>query len=452
MYHSLIIPDLREMILEGDTRGLGEFCEALHPAVVAEVVSELSPEDAWNVIQHCDLQRQVELFNYLTLPAQVAIVDIIDRKHLSRLLEEMPPDDRVDLLSRLEPERVENLLPLIAQAERNDIRRLLSYDEHSAGSIMTTEYASLPENVTAGEALNLLRKQAPDRETIYYVYIVDSERRLDGFVSLRELILAKPNTVLSEIMQRDVISVRVDDDQEFVAQELAKYDFIAIPVVDQGHHLVGIITHDDVLDVVQEEATEDAHRLGGLEPLEDSYLETPLSTIAWKRGVWLLFLAVVALGTARVLKRYEHVSTEFDWMVLFLPLVLASGGNTGSQSATLVIRTIALGELGRRENLVLARRELVIGCLLGSALATVGFVAALLYFQLGAHQSVVIGGTVFLVALMGTVCGAFLPLLFKRLGMDPAVMSNPLIAALVDVLGVVIYYNVTLLVLKGVSG
>ena len=445
MYNPLILPDLRVMLQEDDTRGLTEFSTVLHPAVAAEVLEGLESVGVWQVLSHCDLSRQVEIFEFLSLAQQIALVDGVDRDRLSRLIEEMSPDDRVDLLSRMDPERVEDLLPLIAQAERSDIRKLLSYPDDSAGSIMTSEYASLPEDITVGEAIEQLRLQAPDRETIYYVYIVDENRRLDGLISLRELILAKPDALLADMMQREVISVRVEEDQEFVAQELARYDFIAIPVVDRQNHLVGIVTHDDVLDIVQEEANEDVYRLGAVHPLEDSYLETPLKTLAWKRGIWLLFLAVVALITAGILDRYEQVSKQHVWLILFLPLVLASGGNAGSQSATLVIRTLAHRNLTRQQNVQLARREFLMGTLLGLCLAMVGFVAALTWLDRNVRQASVVALTVFLVVVLGTVCGALLPLLFKRLGMDPALMSNPLIAALVDVFGVVIYYTVAIL-------
>lgn len=452
MYTPLILPDLRVMLQEKDAQGLAEFCDVLYPAVTAEIVEGLDPTDVWELLSHAPLSRQVEIFEFLTLPKQVELVDSVDRKRLSRLMEEMSPDNRVDLLSRMDPDHVDALLPLIAQAERADIRKLLSYPEYSAGAIMTTEYASLPANISAAEAIDRLRKQAPDRETIYYVYIIDEGRRLQGFVSLRGLILAKPSTMLSDMMRLDVISVRVDDDQEFVAREIARYDFLAIPVVDNQNQLVGIITHDDILDVMQDEATEDAHLLGAVAPLDDSYLDTPLRTLVWKRGIWLMILAVVSLMTAEVLQHYQSISSAHVWLIMFLPLILASGGNAGSQSATLTIRALALDEMSRRENLRLARRELVVGSMLGLTLAMIGFSAAATWFGKSVQEAGVVAITVMLVVQMGTIAGAMLPLMFRKLGMDPALMSNPLIAALVDVFGVIIYFTVAITVLDELAG
>jgi len=414
-----------------------EFCDALYPAVVAEVLEGLEPEEAWQVLSHCSALKQAEIFAFFSMHVQVAMVDSIPPERLSRIIEEMSADDRVDLLERMDPEHVERLLRFVAQAERADIRKLLSYPEGSAGSIMTTEYAWLPSDVTAQEALERLRLQAPTRETIYYIYVTDDSRHLIGFISLGQLIQARLNTKVSELMQRDVISVRVDDDQEDVAHETLKYGFIAIPVVDNQNRLVGIITHDDAAAVSQEEATEDAYLAGGMTPLEDSYIETPFFELVWKRGMWLVILLGAASLTAQVLHFFEH-QEEMNWMVLFLPMVLASGGNAGSQSATLMIRALALDETHGRVGWI-AWRETRIGALLGLILASVAFVVARV--MVSPDAAYVVGLTVFLVVAAGTFWGAMLPLILKRLGLDPAFMSNPLIAALSDMLGVVIYYN-----------
>ena len=448
MYNPLLLPDLRMMLQENDAPGLRAFCEIFHPAATAEVLDGLETADAWRVLSTCDLHRQAEIFEYLPLRQQVELVKIIDREHLSKLLEQMSADNRVDLLEDLDPDQVETILPLIAKAERAEIRKLLSYPEHSAGSIMTTEYASLPQDVTVREALDQLRRQAPNSETIYYIYVLDEQRHPLGFISLRDLILARPHARLADIMRKSVVSVRVDDDQELVAHELAHYDFIAIPVVDDQNRLVGIVTHDDVMDVLREEATEDAYRQAAVAPMEGRYLETPLGTMAWKRGIWLVLLLISAFFTFTVLHYYENVSAQYKWMVAFLPLVLASGGNAGSQSATLVIRALALGEIRREDRFRFLRvtwREFLTGMLLGGSIALLGFF--FVWSVRSLDEAFVVGLTLALVVTLGTVNGAMLPILLKLLNADPALMSNPLIASLSDILGVVIYYNIALLLL-----
>ena len=452
----LFLPDLRELLAADDAVGVVEFCQALHPAAIGEVLEGLEVGESWRVLERCEPERQAEIFSYLTLPYQLELVKAVPREPFSRLIEEMAPDDRVDLLERLDPEHVETLLPLVAQAERRDIQRLLSFPDDSAGSIMTTGYATLPAEATITEAIEQLRQQAPDRETIYYVYVIDEGRRLRGFISLRELILARPDACVEEIMQQDVISVRVDDDQEDVVQKLSRYDFIAIPVVDAQNQLVGIVTYDDAMDVVQEEADEDAYRSGAVLPLEDSYLSTPLVTLAWKRGVWLIVLLAAAVLTAMCLKSFQADGNELEgsggpdlhWMVLFIPLVLACGGNAGSQSATLIVRALAVSQLGREQAIRILMRELVLASLLGGGLALLSFLVAAGFVDTTAKAAVV-GVTVFLVVAMGTVTGAMLPMGFQRMGLDPALMSNPLIAAFVDVVGVIVYYSVAMAVVDG---
>ncbi|MFP6766823.1 MAG: magnesium transporter [Planctomycetaceae bacterium] len=448
MYNRLLfLPDLRELLAADDVVGVTEFCRALHPAAIGEVLEGLVAEESWRVLEHCESERQAEIFSYLSLPCQLELVEAVPRESFSRLIEEMASDDRVDLLERLDPEHVETLLPLVAQAERRDIQRLLSFPDDSAGSIMTTEYATLSAEATIAEAIERLRQQAPDRETIYYVYVIDEGRRLRGFVSLRELILARPESRVEEIMQQDVISVRVDDDQEDVVQKLSRYDFIAIPVVDAQNLLVGIVTYDDAMDVVQEEADEDAYRSGAVLPLEDSYLSTPLGILAWKRGVWLIVLLAAAVLTAMALRSYQADLEELQWMVLFIPLVLASGGNAGSQSATLIIRALAVSHLGREQTIRILLRELILASMLGGGLALLSFLVATGFVT--GNQAAVVGLTVFLVVAMGTVTGAMLPMGFQRMGLDPALMSNPLIAAFVDVVGVVVYYSVAKAIVIG---
>ncbi len=458
MYKSLLQPDLQLALRDNDAAGLAAFCQALHPAEFAEVVEDMDAAAIWQALQQADIEHQAEIFPYFTLAEQEHLVEVIDRQSLSKIIEEMASDDRADLLGRMDQEHIDALLPLIAQAERNDILKLLSYPEDSAGSLVTTEYASLPADITAGEAINRLRLQAPSRETIYYIYIVDDQRRLQGLLSLAKLIQAKPQTRLADLMTRDVIKVRVTDDRETVANEILRLTFLAMPVVDEEDRLVGIITYDDAASVLQEEATEDAYRLAAVSPLEDSYLDTPVLTLAWKRGVWLLILLVAAFLTATILQFFqprlaEDVAADVAataWMVMFMPMVLASGGNAGSQSATLVIRMLAMEESrGQSQNLFarVLKRELKLGVMLGITVGTLGWVVA--HALVPAEQANVVGLTVFLVVGFGAVVGAMLPLLLDRCGADPALMSNPLISALSDGVGVVIYYQIARMALGG---
>jgi magnesium transporter len=451
-YHHLLLPDLRLMLQEEDQRGLTEFCDALNPVVAAEVLEGLEPQEARAVLSQAPLAKQAEIFSFIDPAAQIELVGAMERQQLSKLIEAMAPDDRVDLLEHLEEEQVEAILPLIAQAEREEIRKLLSYPESSAGSIMTTEYASLPENITAREALERLRQQAPDRETIYYIYVVDEARRLHGVITLRELILARPHALLANLMRRETIAVHVEDDQQEVARQIARFDLLAIPVLDDEQRLVGIITHDDVLDIVQEDAEETAYRQSAIEPLEHSYFSTPLTTIAWKRGVWLLALAALALVTASILDANDQIAERHVWLVSFLPMVLGSGGNTGSQSATLVIRAMATAPLPRQQKYRMIRREFLTGLLLGLCLGLFALLASHFLFQREWTQAAVVGGTIVMVVTVGSVLGSTLPVIFEAVGWDPALMSNPMIAAFSDTLGVAVYYVTASCLLERIGG
>lgn len=448
MVNPILLPDLRQMLAEHDQAALGEFVGELHPATAADFSEGLSVEETWQVLSHARLDRQAEIFAFFPLNKQIEMAEGVGRGRMSRLIEAMSPDDRVDLLERLDPEVVESLLPLVAQAERQDIRMLLAYPEDSAGAVMTSEYASLPADITVGEALSRLRKQAPDSETIYYVYVLDAERHLLGLVSLRQLILARPTAIVGDLMQRDLISVKAEDDQEEVAQILARYDFLAVPVVDSENRLVGIITHDDIIDVVMEEATEDALRMGGVGVMEDSYLDSSFTTIWRKRALWLSCLFVAELFTFTALAHFEGAIASVLALSLFVPLCISTGGNSGSQAATLITRALALGEVGIRDWWRVLRHELMMGFALGATLGVIGFARAALTPQsvLGPAErwtlAIVVSQAVAGICLWGTLVGSMLPLAFKRLGFDPGYASSPFVATFVDVTGIVIYFNI----------
>ena len=451
MMNTLLLPELREMLAANDVAGLVEFCDAMHPARAAEFMEGLTAEETWQVLQAADPQQRVEIFEYLDEDRQVAILEFGDPQETSQLIADMAPDDRVDLLKQVEPETVEALMPLVPTEERRDINRLSQYPEGTAGSLMTTSVARLPETVTVAQAIEELAQQTKNHETIYYIYIVDSENHLRGLVSARQLLmhLGTPEETIADLMQRDLVTVEATDDQEAVAAKVADYNFMAIPVVDHEHHLVGIITHDDVIDVFREEAEEDAYRAVAIAPLEETYLNTPLHTLSWKRGVWLTMLLCGSFLTVIALQSFDETLEAIVWLPLFLPLIVSCGGNSGGQSATLIITSLTSGDLGLRDWWKVLRRELIMGLSLGAWLGAIAYVGALLVVAGPTPlEKLVVPITLVAVVTCGTLVGGALPLIFRRLGLDPALMSNPFVAGIIDITGIVIYMTVCLLMLE----
>lgn len=449
MVNTLFLPELREMLTEQNKAGLAEFCEALHPGRTADYMEGLSPSEAWDVLRNTDRVRRAEIFTYFEPQKQIDILTTEPPAELAGLIVELPADDRVDLLQELEEARVADILPLLPTADRRDIMRLIAFPEGTAGAIMTSEVAKLSERLTIREALDALSKQAEYLETIYYLYVVDDNNVLRGVVSGRQLIsyLAKPDRKISDLMETDVVTVNVADHQEQVAEKVEKFDLLAIPVVDAGRHLLGIITHDDVIDVVREEMIEDAQRIGAINPLDASYLHISLFSLAGKRGPWLIILFFAALLTTIALQRYDEELQVYSWLVLFIPLIISSGGNSGSQAATLVITALNSGDVKIADWFAVMMREIVMGMILGSGLAVLGYLVAL-FMAPNWIAATVLPITLLGVVLAGCLSGSILPLLFKRAGLDPALMSTPFVAGIIDILGIVIYFSVARLILS----
>jgi len=452
MVNTLFLPELREMLAENNTFELHEFCTALHPARTAEFMEGLEGADAWRVLQFADLKLREEIFGYFPHEKQIDVIETQDRAAIAELLADLPADDRVDLLHDVRPEVVEELLPLLPAHERREILRLREYPEDTAGAMMTTEVAVIDENLSVRQAIDELTRAAERLETIYYIYAVDGEQRLSGVVTARQLLTAlkKPETRIAELMETDLIFVAASDDRNEVTNQVAKYDLHAIPVVDDRRRLLGIITHDDVIDAVRQEATEEAQRSAAVAPLEDGYMQTGIVTLWWKRGVWLCVLFVTAMFTATALRFYEDQLAKWTWLVIFIPLIMSSGGNCGNQSATLIITALASGNVSLRDWRKIAWREVRVGLMLGGLLALLG--AGISWIQTFREAKVrehlfwplVVPLTLVLVVTCGAVSGSLLPLFFKRLGLDPALMSNPFVAAISDILAIVIYMTVAL--------
>ncbi len=477
MSHPLFGPEIKLMLEEKNAPGLREFCEQLHPATVAEALDdEFSPEQIWEVISQANIRTQASVFEYLPPALQVQMAEKA-RPQMGQLLSKMSHDDRVDLLRRLPSLVKEGVMRLVDEADRQDIARLFQYGENTVGALMTTDYAWLPGTLTAAEAIDQLRQQAPDRETIYYIYVLDdpqrrpdgslAPRRLLGVVSLRDIILAPRHALMRELMETDLVTLRHDQDAEAVAQLFARYDFIAAPVVDEQFGLLGIVTHDDVLDVVTREATEDLQRQGAVGPIEGNYLEASFWAVWKSRAFWLCVLFLFQMITINVMAHYEgklepksevgaaRSTAGLAFMIVFIPLCLSVGGNAGSQASTLVTRALALEQIRVTDWFRVFRREFLMAAALA---ATLGALAVARTYLLtpdsvlakvpdGQFWSLVwvVTFAVMGICLTGAVVGAMLPILIKWLRGDPALMSSPAIATVSDGLGIVIFFNVVML-------
>ncbi len=443
MINTLYLPELREMLAENRTEEMAEFCTAVHAGVTAEFMEGLTPPEAWRVLQHAEPFRRCEIFGFFSEDKQLQILEREERQEIAQLIEVMSPDDRVDILEEMDQSIVDELLSLLSHEERRNVIRLREYPDSSAGSVMTTDVAKLEEHLTVSQALAELGHQAEELETIYYLYVVDENDHLRGVVSAKQLVrsIVQPDKTLEELMEEDVVKVDAFDDQESVAQIMARYDLLAIPVVDRQNRMLGIITHDDVIDVVMEEAQEDVQRIGAVNPLEETYLKTPLLTLGWKRGMWLIILFFAALLTAFALEHYEARIDQHVWLVMFIPLVISAGGNSGGQSSTLIISSMARGEIQLTDWVKVIRREIAMGLMLGSLLGLLGWVAGLFLAPQPIYAAI-IPITIICVVICGTLSGSLLPLFFRRLGLDPALMSNPFVAGIVDILGIIIYMSV----------
>ncbi|MFI5455606.1 MAG: magnesium transporter [Isosphaerales bacterium] len=455
MRHPLLVPDLRELIHDGEIAGLREFFADYHPGRVAELMEDLETSEADALFVILPPRDRAQVLSYLDNDRQAHLVKVMPPKEAAELLHLMSHDERADLVNRLDEEVVDPVLPFLAQAEREDIRRLASFEPRTAGAVMTTDYVTLPPHITVREALELVRHEAPDRETIYYCYVVDHKRRLIGFVSLKKLILSRRAAVIEEIMQRDVIFGRVDEDQEAVARQIDKYDLIAIPIVDRSDMLVGIITHDDAIDILRQEQTEDILAFGGVssdgEASEETYWQGRITEAVRRRIGWLLLLFLAGTLTKYVSHFFKDVQLRLPDLIDFIPLMIGTGGNAGSQTVGTIIRGLALGEIQHAQAFRVIFREWLTGLLLGTALGALGFIYT--WFLHGSPAfAAVIGLAILFICTWANTVGAMVPLLAKRVGIDPAVVSAPLISTLVDATGLVIFYTVAVIVLIKLAG
>ena len=454
----LIGPDLRDAIAIGP-EAVREAVSEFHPEDIAELLEDLSAREAVSLVRALPTETAADVVERLSPHRQVVVFNAIDTGRAVELLREMDPDDRVDLLQELEEDDAAALLTALDRREpeaAEEVRELVQYEPETAGGLITTEFVSMPPDTKVWEAMEAARRFGREEmaEMLYYIYVCRPNGELLGVVSLRDLILSEPGQALSEIMVENVFQVSAFDDQERVADAIAKYDLAALPVVDNLSRMLGLVTVDDVVDVVIEEATEDAQKMGGVVPLEDSYFDTGWAEFVWKRGSWLVLLFIAQLLTATVIRQNQDFLAATVELVLFIPLIIASGGNAGSQSATLVIRAMAVGELRPGDWAKVAGRELLIGLSLGIALGLIGFARGWYAGETVAPIAIAtaVGASILAIVTLSTMIGSLLPLLIRRAGLDPAVSSTPFIASVVDVLGLVVYFAVAQVILHVVFG
>lgn len=411
-----------------------------HPADIAAALAELIPQAALTLLSGFPVNDQAEVFGYVEEERQAELLGLMTRTQISKLVSAMNADERADLYNHLPEEMQEIILPGLAHVEREDMRALAAHEEGTAGAIMTSDYAVLAPDLTAREAIDKLRREAPEKETIYRTYVVDGERRLIGSVRLQELILADPRKKVANLMEEDPLFARVDEDQEEVARKIARYDVIAIPVVDSEHRLVGIVTHDDAIDALEEEATEDFHKLGGAVSLDESVRTAGLVTLYRARIVWLVVLVFGNLLSGLGIAYYEDTIAAHLALVFFLPLLIASGGNAGAQAATLMVRALATGDVRPKDWGLMLGREFLVAAALGLTMAAA--VSGIGFFRGGPDIAGVVAASMIIIVIIGSIIGMSLPFILSRLRLDPATASAPLVTSIADATGVVIYFAI----------
>ncbi len=455
MRNPLLIPDLREIIRDGQAADLVDFFADYNAPRIAEMLEDFVPGEQVEILALLEHRQRGEVFSYLDLDTQVHLAETLPTDVIASVLQWMPHDDRAKLAYQLEEEQVDQILRQLAQAEREDIRRLLAYEPGTAGAVMTTDYAALPPQISVREAIARLRQEAPDRETIDYAYVIDAHRKPLGLVSLKQLILARPSVRIEEIMNRDVILGKVFDDQEEIARKIEKYDLYALPIVDERDHMVGIVTHDDAMDILRQEQGESILAFGGVggqaaDQMDSDYWRTGIGSSVRRRLTWLLPLFLSGTMTGWVLDRFEWVDKLIPSLAVFVPLLIGTGGNAGSQAVGTIIRALALGEVQFSDSLKVLMREWITGLLLGILLGSLGFFFAWLGLGTSPRFALVISLTILGICMWANVVGSMVPLVATRLGIDPAIVSAPLISTLVDVTGLVIYYIIAITILVNV--
>jgi magnesium transporter len=449
-------PLILELLERRDKEQLKVRLESWLPNELAELCNDLSPAEQARIFHVIDREQAYQTFELLDLYSQVLLLDVLRNRQVQLILNDMSADNRTALLEQLEPDRLNRLLKLLTQKERRVALSLLGYPEDSIGRLMTPDYIAVNQDWSVAEVLTYIRRTGEKSETLDVIYIVDDMGYLIDDIRVGDILLAGDEIIIKELLDGKYTALLVTDDEEVAVKAFSNTTRVALPVTDAGGLLLGIITVDDVLDLAKKEDTEDIQKIGAVEALEDPYMDVGLAEMVRKRAPWLVVLFIGELFTASAMGFFEHEIAKAVVLALFIPLIVSSGGNSGSQAATLIIRALALGEITISDWWRIMRREIITGLILGLILGALGFLRVEVWNQFtnlyGDHGTAIgltIGVSVTFVVLWGSVMGSMMPLLLKRLGADPATSSAPFIATLVDVTGLVIYFSIAALVLSG---
>ena len=439
--------DIKELLAAKRYVELKERIKELQIQDIAEFIDEMDTKNAIIAFRLLPKEIAADVFSYLSSERQGEISTLVDEKELIEIMNDLFFDDKIDFLEEMPANVVKRILRNVSEAERNLINHFLKYPDNSAGSLMTIEFVDLKKEMTVRDALEKIRRIGRDREIVYTCYVTDAWRRLEGIVSLKELVLASPDVKVEDIMTTDVIYVNTYDDQEDIADIFKKYGFLAMPVVDQEKRLVGIITIDDIVDVIEQENTEDFQRIAAIQPSEIEYLEANPVMLARKRIVWLMILMISATISGYIIRRYQVAIEAVVALTAFIPMLMDTGGNAGSQSSVTVIRSLALGELKFTDILKVIRKELLVSILVGLGLTCVNFIRIFYLEGYDLSITLTISLTLFLTVVFAKFIGGTLPLLAKKVGLDPAIMASPLITTIVDAVSLVIYFSLAVRIL-----
>ena len=383
-----------------------------------------------------------EVFSHFSKEQQEFIIESIADREIKSIIDELFLDDTVDLIEEMPANVVKKVLRNTSEERRKLINQFLKYPENSAGSLMTIEFVDLKKEMRVDQALESIRKNGVDKETINICYVIDSSRKLEGIIPIRKLILSDPSEILEDIMETNFVSVHTLDDQEEVANIFRKYDLIAVPVVDNENRLVGIITVDDIVDIIEEENTEDFHKMAAIQPSDEEYLKTKVTELAKHRVIWLLILMISATFTGTIIQRFEEVLRSEVALTYFIPMLMDTGGNAGSQSATLIIRGLALEEISLADIFKVLWKELRVSIIVGVILAIINFARIIIMRQASATIAATVSVSMLITVILAKVIGGSLPILAKKIGLDPAIMAGPLITTIVDALALLAYFSI----------